>query len=60
MQTSSVFDPSKRSAFLDVYRGTAVLLMMIFHFCWDLRNFGFMEFSIYDPFWVYFRSLILT
>ncbi|WP_369922197.1 heparan-alpha-glucosaminide N-acetyltransferase [Marinomonas polaris] len=60
MQTSSVFEPTKRSAFLDVYRGTAVLLMMIFHFCWDLRNFGFMEFSIYDPFWVYFRSLILT
>ncbi|WP_409419280.1 heparan-alpha-glucosaminide N-acetyltransferase [Marinomonas sp. RS-M-Aa-14] len=60
MQTSPVFDPTKRSAFLDVYRGFAVLLMMIFHFCWDLRNFGFMEFSIYDPFWVYFRSLILT
>jgi uncharacterized membrane protein len=60
MQTSSVFEPTQRSAFLDVYRGAAVLLMMIFHFCWDLRNFGFMDFSIYDPFWVYFRSLILT
>ena len=60
MQTSSTIEPTKRSAFLDVYRGSAVLLMMIFHFCWDLRNFGFMEFSIYDPFWVYFRSVILT
>ncbi|MGB0781929.1 MAG: heparan-alpha-glucosaminide N-acetyltransferase [Marinomonas sp.] len=53
-------EPSKRSLFLDVYRGSAVLLMMIFHFCWDLRNFGFMSFSIYDPFWVSFRSVILT
>ncbi len=60
MQTSPVFEPTKRSAFLDVYRGSAVLLMIIFHFCWDLRNFGFIEFSTYDPFWVYFRSLILT
>ncbi|MBJ7539144.1 DUF1624 domain-containing protein [Marinomonas sp. C1424] len=50
----------KRSAFLDVYRGTAVLLMIVFHFCWDLLNFGFMDYSIYDPFWVAFRSIILT
>ncbi len=60
MQTSLPHEQIKRSAFLDVYRGSAVLLMIIFHFCWDLRNFGFMEFSIYDPFWIYFRSLILT
>ena len=60
MQASSVFESTKRSAFLDVYRGSAVLLMMIFHFCWDLLNFGFLEYSIHDPFWVYFRSLILT
>ena len=59
MQTSPTSEPNKRSAFLDVYRGSAVLLMMIFHFCWDLRHFGFMEFDIYSPFWVYFRSLIL-
>lgn len=60
MQPTSLCESIKRSAFLDVYRGTAVLLMIIFHFCWDLRNFGFVEFSIYDPFWVYFRSVILT
>ena len=60
MQTPLVSKPIKRSAFLDVYRGSAVLLMIIFHFCWDLQNFGFIEFSVYDPFWVHFRSLILT
>jgi uncharacterized membrane protein len=60
MQTPFVSKPIKRSAFLDVYRGSAVLLMIIFHFFWDLQNFGFIEFSVYDPFWVHFRSLILT
>ncbi|ETX11107.1 membrane protein [Marinomonas ushuaiensis DSM 15871] len=60
MQPSSIDASIKRSNFLDAYRGLAVLLMMIFHFCWDLRSFGFMEYSIHDPFWVYFRSLILT
>lgn len=60
MQPSSIDLSIKRSHFLDAYRGSAVLLMVVFHFCWDLRNFGFMEYSIYDPFWVYFRSLILT
>lgn len=60
MQISSTNTTMKRSAFLDIYRGLAVLLMIVFHFCWDLRHFGFMDYSIYDPFWVYFRSLILT
>ncbi len=60
MQPSSIDALVKRSNFLDAYRGLGVLLMIVFHFCWDLRNFGFMEYSIYDPFWVYFRSLILT
>ncbi|TYL48278.1 heparan-alpha-glucosaminide N-acetyltransferase [Marinomonas sp. IMCC 4694] len=60
MQTSHFSAPVKRSAFLDLYRGLAVLLMIAFHFCWDLRNFGFIDFSIYDPFWVYFRRVILV
>lgn len=60
MQPSSIDVSAKRSDFLDAYRGLAVFLMMVFHFCWDLRNFSFVEYSIYDPFWVYFRSLILT
>ena len=51
---------TKRSVFLDLYRGLAVLLMIVFHFCWDLGSFGFIEFSVHDPFWIYFRSLILT
>lgn len=49
-----------RSSFLDAYRGFAVLLMMIFHFCWDLGNFGYIEFSLADPFWIDFRRVIVT
>ena len=58
MQISSA--KQQRSLLLDAYRGSAVLLMIIFHFCWDLRNFGFVEYQLNDPFWVNFRSLILT
>ncbi len=48
-----------RNFILDIYRGIAVLLMMIFHFCWDLREFGFIDYKLSDPFWVTFRSIIL-
>ncbi|RDL44003.1 DUF1624 domain-containing protein [Marinomonas piezotolerans] len=34
--------------------------MILFHFCWDLKTFGFMEYSLKDPFWVSFRYIILT
>lgn len=50
----------QRSSFLDTYRGVAVLLMMIFHLCWDLKTFGYMAYSLQDPFWVAFRYVILT
>ncbi|WP_330221497.1 heparan-alpha-glucosaminide N-acetyltransferase [Marinomonas phaeophyticola] len=49
----------KRNPTLDLYRGLAVLLMMIFHFCWDLREFNHISYHLTDPFWVYFRSIIL-
>lgn len=49
-----------RSSTLDFYRGLAVLLMIIFHLCWDLREFDYMDYSLHDPFWVSFRSIIIT
>ncbi|WCN10280.1 heparan-alpha-glucosaminide N-acetyltransferase [Marinomonas mediterranea] len=51
--------PDNRSAFLDIYRGTAVLLMIVFHFCWDLRHFGYLDYSLTAPFWVGFRTVIV-
>lgn len=49
-----------RSSFLDAYRGLAVLFMMVFHFCWDLGNFGFITFSQSAFFWTEFRHLIVS
>ncbi|WP_242603199.1 heparan-alpha-glucosaminide N-acetyltransferase [Marinomonas sp. MED121] len=50
----------QRSSSLDLYRGLAVLLMIIFHLCWDLREFDYIDYSLRDPFWVGFRSLIIS
>ncbi|MBJ7550663.1 heparan-alpha-glucosaminide N-acetyltransferase [Marinomonas ostreistagni] len=51
--------PSNRSNILDAYRGTAVLLMIAFHFLWDLREFSALSFDVNNPLWQGFRSIIL-
>lgn len=51
--------PQLRSNLLDSYRGLAVVLMILFHFCWDLRDFDFISFDDRSTFWVNFRSLIV-
>lgn len=55
----SVPHSQARFNFLDSYRGLAVVLMIIFHFCWNLRDFGFIAFDEHDAFWVNFRALIV-
>ena len=46
---------------LDVLRGFAIFLMMIFHFSYDLTMFRFVEIDfLNDPFWVSFRVLIVS
>lgn len=58
------FKPPKnyeRSILLDAMRGFAIVLMVIFHFCYDLTLFGLAEIPIYtSPGWVYFRFIILS
>ncbi len=45
---------------LDVLRGVAVILMVIFHFCYDLNYFGYWHIEITRAsFWVNFRSFIV-
>ncbi|MFH1587186.1 MAG: heparan-alpha-glucosaminide N-acetyltransferase [Candidatus Diapherotrites archaeon] len=40
---------------LDSARGIAIIMMVIFHFMWDLRYFRFIEFDIYAGFWGLFQ-----
>ena len=46
---------------LDILRGFAIVLMIIFHLSYDLNYFGFVDINITsDPFWLNFRSFIVT
>jgi len=46
---------------LDVFRGWAIVMMIVFHFAYDLSFFHLVHFSVvHDPFWVYFRYVIVS
>ncbi len=46
---------------LDTLRGIATVLMVIFHFCYDLNHFGYIDINItQDIFWIGFRVIIVT
>ena len=50
----------KRYEFIDIIRGFTVLLMIIFHFCYDLNFFKFIEVSFnHDLFWWSFPRVIV-
>jgi uncharacterized membrane protein len=48
---------SKRFFEIDFLRGTAVLMMIIFHFLWNLNYLGIMSISIYAGFWGFFQKI---
>ena len=51
---------SDRSIFLDALRGFTIVLMIIFHFSFDLDYFGFIDIDIVnDPFWYIFPRVIV-
>ena len=53
--------PSKRYIEVDLVRGFALLLMVAFHFSYDLNHFGYIDIDIRRGLdWRYFRYLILT
>ena len=46
---------------IDALRGTAVCLMIVYHFAFDLRAYGITSSDFAnDPFWLSFRALIVT
>ena len=45
---------------IDVLRGIALVWMTLFHFCFDLNDFGYLHQDLHnDPFWTWQRTIIL-
>lgn len=46
---------------IDIFRGWAIVLMILFHFAFDLNHFSYIDINIkHDTFWVYFRIIIVS
>lgn len=51
---------SKRNVLLDLSRGSAVWLMILYHFAWNLNDFGIADIDLFDnPIWFAMRTFIL-
>lgn len=51
----------KRIIGVDIFRGLAIVLMIIFHFCYDLNYFKFTNIPLYSSsFWLNFRLVIVN
>ena len=52
--------PTKnRFMVVDVARGIAILLMIVYHFSWDLTFFKLADFRIFsNPYWIWFSTFI--
>ncbi|MCF6323590.1 MAG: DUF1624 domain-containing protein [Gammaproteobacteria bacterium] len=50
-----------RYFYIDVWRGIAIVMMIVFHFAYDLSFFKYIEIDFNsEPFWLNFRTLIVT
>ena len=52
---------NKRIPIVDALRGVAIVLMIVFHFCFDLNHFGYIHINIYYGLgWKVFRIFIVS
>jgi uncharacterized membrane protein len=52
---------TQRYAAIDALRGLAMVWMTVFHFCFDLQHFGYLQANFYnDPFWTWQRVVIVS
>jgi uncharacterized membrane protein len=52
---------SGRYQLIDILRGVAIVLMVFYHFCYDLEYFRLASFDFsHDPFWLNLRTLIVS
>ncbi len=51
---------NKRLLGLDVLKGLGIVLMIVYHFAFDLNHFRFLEIDFFTWFWRIFRYLIVT
>jgi uncharacterized membrane protein len=50
----------RRLPVIDALRGAAIVMMIVYHFSFDLNYFGVLQQNFYtDPFWITARSVIL-
>ncbi|MFQ5974769.1 MAG: heparan-alpha-glucosaminide N-acetyltransferase [Candidatus Hydrothermarchaeales archaeon] len=50
----------KRFWEIDFFRGTAIIMMILFHFLFDITYFGEYNFNVYSGFWLYFARATAT
>ncbi|MDP3136409.1 MAG: heparan-alpha-glucosaminide N-acetyltransferase [Burkholderiaceae bacterium] len=61
MPPPRLLPPSLRFEALDALRGLAVVWMTIYHFCFDLNHFGYLQQNfLADPFWTLQRTAIVS
>lgn len=53
--------PSARYDAIDAFRGVAIVWMTVYHFCFDLNHFGWIQQDFYrDPVWTLQRTAIVS
>ena len=60
-ETQQIKSKSGRYPLIDVLRGSAIMMMIVFHFSFDLSTFGYADFDFYhSPVWLNFQILIVS